>query len=86
MSYNELRNTLWANGMGKKKFVWRRLVLACHGIHKGTKSNLGFEAWKTFQMTYNELRNTIWANGTGEKKIVQHLLVLACHGTYLGMQ
>jgi hypothetical protein len=35
ISYNELINTLWANGTGKKKIVWRRLVLACHGTHQG---------------------------------------------------
>jgi hypothetical protein len=53
----------------KKKFVRRRLVLACHGTHQGPRANLGFEAWDTFQMSYNELINTLWANGTGKAKI-----------------
>jgi hypothetical protein len=163
MSYNELRNTLWANGTGqkkicaaptrfgmpwhtprhamaptkateptldlklgtpskclimnlgthfgqmaraKKKFVRHQLVLACHGTHQGMpwhpprpRSNLGFDAWDTFQMSYNELRNTLWANGTGQKKICaaptrfgmpwhtpRHAIAptKACHATHQG--
>jgi hypothetical protein len=68
MSYNELRNTLWANGIGQKKFCAAstrfgmprhtpRHAMAC--THQGPEVNLGFEAWNTFQMAYNELRNTL---------------------------
>jgi hypothetical protein len=67
ISYNELINTLWANGTGKKKnlsgvdLFWHAMAhtKACHGTHQGPGANLGFEAWDTFQMSYNELINTL---------------------------
>jgi hypothetical protein len=90
MSYNELRNTLWANGTGKKKNLcgidsfWHAMAHP-HTMTPGPGVNLGFEVWDTFQMSYNELKNTLWANGTGKKKFVRRRLVLACHGTHQGM-
>jgi hypothetical protein len=77
MSYNELRNTLWANGTGRTENLcgvdsfWHAMAhtKACHGTHQGPGAKLGFEAWDTFQISYNELINTLWANGTGKKKI-----------------
>jgi hypothetical protein len=76
MSYNELRNTLWANGTGQKKFcaASTRFGMPWHTPRhtmaptKAPEQNLGFKAWDTFQMSYNELRNTLWANGMGQKK------------------
>jgi hypothetical protein len=93
MSYNELRNTLWANGKGKKKIC---AASTCFGMPwhilrhamaptKAPERILDLKLGTPSKCLIMNLETHFGQMARAKKKIVQCRLVLACHGTHQGM-
>jgi hypothetical protein len=93
MSYNELRNTLWANGTGQKKICAAptRFGMPWHTPRhamaptKATEPTLDLKLGTPSKCLIMNLGTHFGQMAWAKKKFVRHQFVLACHGTHQGM-
>jgi hypothetical protein len=93
MSYNELRNTLWANGTGQKKICAAptRFGMPWHTPRhamaptKAPEPTLDLKLGTPSKCLIMNLETHFGQMARAKKKFVRHQLVLACHGTHQGM-
>jgi hypothetical protein len=93
MSYNELRNTLWANGTGKTKIcaASTRFGMPWHTPRhamaptKAPKQTLDLKLGTPSKCLIMNLETHFGQMARAKKKFVRRRLVLACRGTHQGM-
>jgi hypothetical protein len=92
MSYNELINTLWANGTGKKKIcaASTRFGMSWHTPRhamaptKAPKQTLLLKLGTPSKCLIMNLETHFGQMARAKKNFVRRRLVLACHGTHQG--